>query len=86
MSDDAGCSVVERARSVVARGGWQQAFDLFMEADADGLLGPTDLLRGGAVWPEPVPRRDAAHVVTVLLSELLRCREHDAGRAPALPA
>jgi hypothetical protein len=43
MSDDAGRSVVERARSAAARGGWQQAFDLFMEADADGLLGPTDL-------------------------------------------
>ena len=26
-----------------ARGDWQQAFDLLMEADADGLLAPTDL-------------------------------------------
>jgi tetratricopeptide (TPR) repeat protein len=43
MSDDAGRSVVERARSAAARGGWQQAFDLFMEADRDGVLGPTDL-------------------------------------------
>ena len=43
MSEDAGRSLVERARSAAARGGWPQAFDLFMEADADGLLGPPDL-------------------------------------------
>ena len=35
--------LVERARDAAARGDWQQAFDLLMEADADGLLAPTDL-------------------------------------------
>jgi hypothetical protein len=43
MSDGAGLSLVERARSAATRGGWQQAFDLLMKADADGLLAPTDL-------------------------------------------
>jgi tetratricopeptide (TPR) repeat protein len=43
MSDDAGLSVVERAHSAASRGDWQQAFDLLMEADADGLLSSTDL-------------------------------------------
>jgi tetratricopeptide (TPR) repeat protein len=43
MSDGAGRGVVERARSAAARGDWQQAFDLLMEADADGLLAATDL-------------------------------------------
>jgi tetratricopeptide (TPR) repeat protein len=43
MSDGAGLDVVERARDAAARGGWQEAFDLLMEADADGLLAATDL-------------------------------------------
>jgi tetratricopeptide (TPR) repeat protein len=43
MSDGAGHGVVERARDATARGDWQQAFDLLMEADADGLLAPADL-------------------------------------------
>src|SRR4051812_36611143 len=43
MSDDAGPDLVERARSAAARGGWQQAFDLVMQADADSLLAPTEL-------------------------------------------
>ena len=43
MSTGAGRGLAERARSVAARGGWQQAFDLLMAADADGLLAPTDL-------------------------------------------
>ena len=43
MSDGAGVGLVERARDAAARGDWQQAFDLLMEADADGLLAPTDL-------------------------------------------
>src|SRR5215212_813119 len=42
MSDD-GLGLVERAHSAAAHGDWQQAFDLYMEADADGLLAPTDL-------------------------------------------
>ena len=41
MSDGAGLGLVDRARSAAARGGWQEAFDLFMEADAKGLLAPT---------------------------------------------
>ena len=43
MSEGVGLGLVERARSAAVGGGWQQAFDLFMEADADGLLAPTDL-------------------------------------------
>ena len=43
MSDGAGAGLVERAHSAAARGDWQQAFDLLMEADADGLLTPADL-------------------------------------------
>ena len=43
MSDGAGLGLVERARDAAARGDWQEAFDLLMEADADGLLAPADL-------------------------------------------
>ena len=43
MSDGAGPGFVERASDAAARGEWQQAFDLLMEADADGLLAPTEL-------------------------------------------
>src|SRR5687768_14972336 len=43
MSDGAGAGVVERARVATARGAWQQAFDLLMEADAGGRLAATDL-------------------------------------------
>jgi tetratricopeptide (TPR) repeat protein len=43
MSASAGLGVVERAQSAASRGEWQQAFDLLMEADAAGLLAPTDL-------------------------------------------
>jgi tetratricopeptide (TPR) repeat protein len=43
MSDDAGLGLGERARSAAARGGWQQAYDLLMEADANGLLAAADL-------------------------------------------
>jgi len=35
--------IVERARSAAARSGWEQAFDLLVEADADGLLAPAEL-------------------------------------------
>jgi len=52
MDDDAGLGLVERARSAAARGGWQQAFDLLMQADADGLLAGTDLpLLGEVAYP-----------------------------------
>jgi tetratricopeptide (TPR) repeat protein len=43
MSDGAGRGLVERARDAAALKHWRQAFDLLMEADADGLLAPTDL-------------------------------------------
>ena len=43
VSEGAGRGLVERARSAAARGGWEQAFDLLVEADADGLLAPADL-------------------------------------------
>jgi tetratricopeptide (TPR) repeat protein len=43
MSDGAGLGLVERARDAAAGRHWQQAFDLFMEADGNGLLAPTDL-------------------------------------------
>jgi tetratricopeptide (TPR) repeat protein len=49
MSDGAGPGIVERARDGTARGDWQLAFDLLMEADADGLLAPTDLPALGEV-------------------------------------
>jgi tetratricopeptide (TPR) repeat protein len=43
MSDGAGPGIVENAREAAARGEWQQAFDLLMEADADGPLAPGHL-------------------------------------------
>jgi hypothetical protein len=43
MSDGAGRGLIERARDAAALNDWRQAFDLLMEADADGLLAPTDL-------------------------------------------
>src|SRR5829696_6989005 len=43
MSSGAGPGLVDRARSAVARGDWQEAFDLLVEADADGLLASADL-------------------------------------------
>ena len=43
MSDAGGLGLVERARSAAAAGGWQQAYDLLMEADTDGLLAAADL-------------------------------------------
>jgi hypothetical protein len=43
MSEGAGGGPVERARDAVARGDWEQAFDLLMEANADLLLAAEDL-------------------------------------------
>ncbi len=43
MSAGGGEAVVERARDAASRGDWQEAFDLFIEADADGLVGSADL-------------------------------------------
>jgi len=51
MSDGAGVGIVERAGDAAAQGNWQQAFDLLTEADADGLLAPTDLpMLGGVAY------------------------------------
>jgi len=43
MSDDADGGLVERARDAATRGDWQNAFDLLVAADADGVLAPADL-------------------------------------------
>ena len=43
MADGAGPGLVERARESAAGRDWRQAFELLMEADADGLLAPADL-------------------------------------------
>src|SRR5688500_6424142 len=34
---------VERAREAAARAEWEEAYDLLMKADADGVAGPGDL-------------------------------------------
>jgi multidrug resistance efflux pump len=36
-------AVLQRARDAAARGDWQEAFDLLMKADADGVAGSADL-------------------------------------------
>jgi tetratricopeptide (TPR) repeat protein len=36
-------AALERARNAAARGEWQDAFAAFLEADAEGLVGPADL-------------------------------------------
>ncbi len=43
MSDGVGEVVLQRGRDAAARGDWQEAFDLFTKADADGLVGSADL-------------------------------------------
>jgi tetratricopeptide (TPR) repeat protein len=43
MSDVDGRELVRRAHVAVDRGGWEQAFDLLVEADAAGILAPADL-------------------------------------------
>src|SRR3954451_13831926 len=43
MTDGAGEAVLRRARDAATRGDWQDAFDLFMKADTDGLAGPAEL-------------------------------------------
>ena len=49
MSDGAGLGLVEHARAAAAQGDWQQAFDLVMKADADGVLAARDLPMLGEV-------------------------------------
>ncbi|MGH2950740.1 MAG: transcriptional regulator, partial [Solirubrobacterales bacterium] len=43
MSDDADETVVQRGRDAAGRGDWEEAFDLLIRADADGLADPGDL-------------------------------------------
>lgn len=40
---------VQRAREAAARGDWEEAYDLLMQADVDGLAGPDDLRLLGEV-------------------------------------
>jgi tetratricopeptide (TPR) repeat protein len=40
---------VQRAREAAARGDWEEAYDVVMKADADGLAGPADLALLGEV-------------------------------------
>ena len=49
MTDGDGETVVQRARDAASRGDWETAFELFMKADADGLVGPADLAVLGEV-------------------------------------
>ncbi len=49
MSDGPRGDVLERARDASSRGEWDEAFDLFMKADANGLAGPADLAVLGEV-------------------------------------
>ena len=49
MSEDVGLGLVERARSAAGLGSWQEAYEGYVEADAAGLLGPTDLPALGEV-------------------------------------
>ncbi len=41
--------MIERAREAVGRGDWQEACDLLMQADADGVAGPAELASLGEV-------------------------------------
>src|SRR5215210_5931188 len=43
MTDAAGEAVLQRARDAAFGGEWSTAFELFMKADADGLVGRDDL-------------------------------------------
>jgi tetratricopeptide (TPR) repeat protein len=49
MSGSADAGLVERARSAVTRGRWEEAFDLLAAADVDGVLAPTELPMLGEV-------------------------------------
>ncbi len=80
MSDDAGPGLVERARSAAARGDWQHAFDLLMEADGDDLL---NSYRSAGAWRDRLrgrpPRCDHRDVGACL-------RHLHAGRRPGAAA
>src|SRR5207237_5107854 len=43
MTDDSVGGVIERAHVAASRGAWQEAFDLFTQADAGSLLATEDL-------------------------------------------
>ena len=43
MSDEVSEALVRSGRDAAARGDWEKAYDLFMRADAEGLVGPADL-------------------------------------------
>ena len=43
MADVVAEGVVQRARDAASRGDWPAAHELFVQADADGLVGPADL-------------------------------------------
>ena len=43
MSEGVDAVVVQRGRDAASRGDWQDAFELLMQADADGLAGPSEL-------------------------------------------
>jgi tetratricopeptide (TPR) repeat protein len=49
MSEAANQAVIERAHEAAGRGDWKQAFELFANADAEGLTGPADLPAFGEV-------------------------------------
>jgi len=49
MSDGNGDGLLERAHEAASRGAWDEAFDLFTEADAGGLVGLADLPVFGSV-------------------------------------
>src|SRR3954470_21398957 len=49
MTDAVGATAAQRARDAASRGDGGAAFELFMKADADGLVGPDDLPVLGAV-------------------------------------
>jgi tetratricopeptide (TPR) repeat protein len=49
MSEEPGAALVDRAHEAASRGDWQHAFELFMDAEADGLLTLVDLPVAGEV-------------------------------------
>ena len=49
MTDDSVGGVIERAHVAASRGAWQEAFDLFTQADAGSLLATEDLPMFGNV-------------------------------------
>jgi tetratricopeptide (TPR) repeat protein len=69
---------VQRAREAAARGGWEEAYDLLMEADANGLADPGDLQLLGEV------AYAAGHLdVTIEAWERAYALSAQAGDAPA---